>query len=267
VTFCLAYYAALLANLRAAGREPVSVLAALDAPDQRHAALCILRHDVDRLPGRALALARLEAGAGVRATYYFRCAARGRFPETAVAAIESLGHEVGYHYETLSRHGGDLAAARAAFADNLAAFRRIAPCATVSMHGAPLSRYNNQELLVGLDLAQFGLRGDAVLDLARLDPLYITDTGGAWNAGGGRNVRDIGGELAVAVPDLSDPAAAVPFLRAHARPIYISSHPERWPEGLAGRVQVRLTDGVVNTAKHGLHAIRALLAPRLRAGA
>lgn len=32
----------------------------------------ILRHDVDRLPGNALKMARLEHEMGVQATYYFR---------------------------------------------------------------------------------------------------------------------------------------------------------------------------------------------------
>jgi hypothetical protein len=266
VTFSLAYYDALLANLEAANRVPARVVDAFDATAASWASLCILRHDVDRLPWRAVAMARLEAGHGIRATYYFRCSVEGRFPEEAIRTISAQGHEVGYHYETLSQHAGDTVRALAAFERNLESFRRIAPCETVSMHGAPLSRHNNQDLLVGIDLARFGLRGDAVLDLARIRPIYITDTGGSWNAGGGRNFRDIGGELAPAVPDLADPHSAVPFLKAFARPLYISSHPERWPRTLAGRIQSRLSDALVNAAKHSLLNVRAALARSGQAG-
>ena len=32
----------------------------------------LMRHDIDRKPGNALSTARVEAGSGIRATYYFR---------------------------------------------------------------------------------------------------------------------------------------------------------------------------------------------------
>ncbi len=60
----------------------------------------IMRHDVDKLPGNALKMARLENEMGVAATYYFR-AVPVSWDEGIMREIVSMGHEVGYHYENL----------------------------------------------------------------------------------------------------------------------------------------------------------------------
>jgi hypothetical protein len=54
-------------------------------------------------------MARLETDRGFRATYYFHGPHRGRvFDVRAMTELERMGHEVGYHYETLDRAGGDM---------------------------------------------------------------------------------------------------------------------------------------------------------------
>ncbi len=57
----------------------------------------ILRHDVDLLPGHSLCIARLEAGEGARASYYFRAVPES-WDEAVIREISRLRHEVGYHY-------------------------------------------------------------------------------------------------------------------------------------------------------------------------
>ena len=59
-----------------------------------------MRHDVDKLPGNALKMARLEHEMGVKATYYFR-AVPVSWDEGIIREIAGMGHEVGYHYENL----------------------------------------------------------------------------------------------------------------------------------------------------------------------
>jgi peptidoglycan/xylan/chitin deacetylase (PgdA/CDA1 family) len=65
----------------------------------------ILRHDVDLSPERALAMARIEADLGVTSTYFFLLTAPvydlldPRHRE-ALWEIESLGHDVGLHFDT-----------------------------------------------------------------------------------------------------------------------------------------------------------------------
>lgn len=67
-------------------------------PGRKH---ILVRHDVDRTPGKALKLARLEQKMAIQATYYFRttaiCSQLGIIRE-----ISNYGHEIGYHYENLS---------------------------------------------------------------------------------------------------------------------------------------------------------------------
>jgi hypothetical protein len=79
-----------------------------DARDFRNKALpqrfLLLRHDVDFCPRRALAMARLEAGAGYRATYFFLLTSEVYNLLTsewlgALREIVALGHEVGLHYD------------------------------------------------------------------------------------------------------------------------------------------------------------------------
>lgn len=60
--------------------------------------VCILRHDVDKLPLNSLATALIEHELGIKGSYYFRIVPES-FDETIIKKIAGLGHEVGYHYE------------------------------------------------------------------------------------------------------------------------------------------------------------------------
>lgn len=61
----------------------------------------ILRHDVDRLPGNAFVIAKIEKEAGIKARYYFRIV-KESYDENIIKQIAEMGHEIGYHYENLS---------------------------------------------------------------------------------------------------------------------------------------------------------------------
>ena len=248
MTFSLSYYHKLIVNLRSAGRTFSTVVAATEKSGAEVGRLCILRHDVDRIPRRSLAMSKIENQLGVKATYYFRCSKDGRFPTDYVEQIAALGHEVGYHFETLSQFQGNSTKAVEAFERNLAHFRSIAPCKSVSMHGAPLTRHNNQDLAKFVNFAGLGLI-DAVYDLASLYPIYFTDTGGAWNVSGHRNRRDIVGELARSVPDFLRASELAAYSTDFPRPLYFNTHPERWPQSGAGSIQVGVTDTLTNIAK------------------
>ena len=228
MSFLLSEYQALLRTAEKSGRIPCGVLEyfQVDQHDKSGSKL-ILRHDVDRLADRAVAMAELEKAAGVSSTYYFRCTWDGRFPAKYIELIANLGHEIGYHYECLSAMRGDRGAALSAFERNLSNLRKIAPCSTVAMHGAPLSRYHNQELLVGRDLGEFDLRADASLSFAAIELAYFTDTGGRWNASAAENFRDRVGISHGSSPPPS--ASEFPaWLCSYRNPVYVSTHPERW---------------------------------------
>lgn len=210
------------------GRTPVSVSDYLLSDDQhKSSSSFILRHDVDRMVRRAVAMAELEAKRSVRSTYYFRCSQNGGFPREAVAEISAMGHETGYHYECLSACRGNRSAALENFERNLASLRELAPCNTVAMHGAPLSRHNNQDLLVGVDLSRYSLDGDASLSFAAMPVAYFTDTGGVWNADAAGNFRDRVGSGVRSHPDPGSCNFAG-WLGGFPGLVYISTHPERW---------------------------------------
>jgi hypothetical protein len=254
--FSLISYDALLDVLVEAGRSMMGVAAAVDVSARDETvSLAILRHDVDRLPGRAVTMARLEHHRGVRSSYYFRCNRQGAFPEAAVREVSALGHEVGYHYETLSACRGNMAAACAAFAENLGRLRALAPVRSVVQHGAPLSPHDNQRLMSSVNLDALGVI-DAAAAMNADHLVYFTDTGGRWNARGNDNLRDrVANATAVRV-DPADSVAFLDFLRSHPGSVYLSAHPERWPSSRMGRLQADWTDGAVNLAKRVLASFR-----------
>ena len=63
--------------------------------------MVVLRHDIDRKPMNALRMAELEYELGIQSTYYFRFPCT--FKPEIIRKIRDLGHEVGYHYEVLSK--------------------------------------------------------------------------------------------------------------------------------------------------------------------
>ena len=68
--------------------------------------LILLKHDVDKKPINSLNMAVLENKLGICSTYYFRIN-KSVYQVELMKQIESLGHEIGYHYEELSTSNGD----------------------------------------------------------------------------------------------------------------------------------------------------------------
>lgn len=213
-----------------------------------------LRHDVDRLPGRAVAMAREEAARGLRASYYFRCRRRGGFPDAAVRAVSALGHEVGFHYECLARERGDAEAAFGRFRRELAQLRELAEVRTAAAHGSPLSRFDDRELLSDERLAACDLAGDAYRSIDHAAVLHLTDSGGHFGAELNLRDRVEGRQL----PGRFGPEGLARALDPAVEPLAVlSCHPERWPQGPAGLCQAQLADGGAGLAKRLLRAVRA----------
>lgn len=209
-----------------------------------------LRHDVDRLVFRAVNMAAAERDLGVRATYYFRCNAAMRFPEQAIRRTAEMGHEVGFHYETVVRMKGVATDVLRRFSEELAALRRIAVVTTATAHGSPLSKLSNMGYTRSLDLAQFGLAGDPAISIDFNRALYASDTGGTY--GSRHNYRDWsdGRNLASAM----SPVELADWLDPGREPVVvISSHPERWATTSTGLWQARATDALVNLLKFAVN--------------
>jgi hypothetical protein len=202
------------------------------ASEPRPQAFCIIRHDVDRRPRKALHMAKMESSMDIRATYYFR-AKPHVFKPDIIKAIARMGHEIGYHYESLCDARGDMHAALNDFDENLAKFRKWVPVNTVAMHGRPLSPFDSRELWRSSDrkkllLEHHQILGEVYLDIDYSNIAYLTDTGRNWSPWRA-NLRDRVDSMAL--PTLQGGEDLLQFLRSKTSSrVLLQVHPERWAE-------------------------------------
>ena len=140
----------------------------------------ILRHDVDLKPINSLNFATIEEKTGVNATYYFRTVPES-WDEGIIKTIQQMGHEVGYHYESLTSCKGNVQKAFADFTKNLERLRRLVPVRTVCMHGSPRSPYDSKDIWKEYDFRDLDVIGEPYLTTDFSKMLYLTDTGRRWD--------------------------------------------------------------------------------------
>jgi hypothetical protein len=148
----------------------------------------VLRHDVDQLPGNSLKFAEIEAKMGIQGSYYFRAVPES-WDEFMIKEIAALGHEVGYHYETMDTASGNIDLAWDQFRFHLEELRKLVVVSTICMHGSPRSKYDNKELWTKYDYKSLGLIGEPYYDINFDQVFYLTDTGRRWD-GWKTSVRD-----------------------------------------------------------------------------
>ena len=222
---------------------------------------CLLRHDVDRWPGRSLNMARMESEMGVKSTYYFRIKRNTLKPEI-IKEIEALGHEIGYHYESLSDSNGDISLAIKDFEKNLDILRRYAKIDTCAMHGRPLSPYDNRDLWESpkgkhIFKQRFHLLGEVYLDIDYKDILYINDTGRNW-ASAKANFRDK--VVSDITKDFENGEMLYDYLINNPhRKICLQIHPERWSNNFREHAMSHTMDIVVNNIKRIVELRRQLV--------
>ena len=216
----------------------------------------ILRHDVDLLPHNSLRFAKIQAERGIQATYYFRAVPQS-YDEAIIRRIAELGHEIGYHYETMDHCRGDVDKAYDAFCQNLKKFRKLASIETISMHGSPLSKYDNRTIWQKYDYKSLGLIGEPYFDIDFNTLYYLTDTGRRWD-GHLFNVRD----KATADNPLTNPEFLQ--LRFHSTQDIISTidkghfpkqamlnfHPQRWHDKPLPWLKELIWQNVKNVGKY-----------------
>jgi len=236
----------LLESLLAAGYEFRTFAAFMTqgcSPDR----LVILRHDVDARPDNALRCARLEAGFGIRGTYYFRSVKKS-FNREIMARIAELGHEIGYHYEDLARCRGDFMRAITMFEDHLSTFRNLYPVTTICMHGSPLSKWDNRRLWQRFNYRDYGIIGEPYFDVDFRQVAYLTDTGRSWN-NGRVSVRDkVDANLICPFRSTYDIGDAARQERLPAKTM-ITIHPQRWHDNYARWVQELVVQNQKNLIK------------------
>ena len=219
-----------------------------------------LRHDVDLKPLRSLRTAQMEAGMGIKATYYFRTVDES-FDPAVIKQIAASGHTIGYHYESLTTTEGDVDAAYSDFCQNLERLRTLAPVSTICMHGSPRSPYDSRDIWKHYDYHALGIDYEPYFDTDFFHTLYLTDTGRRWD-GYQVSVRDkipqhqdrwqrqgltyhTSNQLIAALGDPQSP------LRRSGLALLITTHPQRWtPPGLS-----HLSEYVTQTAKNAVKRV------------
>ena len=193
---------------------------------------CLIRHDVDRKPQNALKMARLEHATGVATTFFFRTK-KHTFNAEIISAIAALGHEIGYHYESLSDAGGDMQSALEDFESNLQRLRNIVPVSSICMHGRPLSAHDNKALWEFAEhreklIHQYHVLGEAYLDIDYTEIAYISDTGRNWTTHKANRRDHVQSKIAL---ELRNGQNLLDYLenRPHSKLIFLV-HPERWTD-------------------------------------
>ena len=193
-----------------------------------------LRHDVDKKPQNSLATAIVENELGWRATYYFRAVPES-WDEEIIRKIAALGHEIGYHYESLATCNGNIDAAWEDFKANLARLKAVVgkPVTKICMHGSPRSKWDSRDIWRKYDYRDAGVEYEPYFDVDYSKTFYLTDTGRRWD-GYKVSVRDkiphfqeiwtAEGKTYHRTNDIIN-AAKVGKL---PRNILITTHPQRW---------------------------------------
>lgn len=199
----------------------------------------IMRHDIDQSCKYALDVASVEHKYGIKATYYFRAQRRTYIPDV-IDRIASLGHEIGYHYETLDKCKGSIESAKALFLKELADFRKKYDIKTVCAHGNPLTKYDNKDIWNSLRLSDLGLLGEAFLTLDYNKFAYFSDSGRTWQ---NNKAQKMPGKDSVQTAFNNIQAKStddiIRIVKEGTLPnICILTHPERWSKDMisfAGR--------------------------------
>ena len=193
-------------------------------------------------------MAKMEHKLGVTASYYFR-AVPASWDEGIIRRIFILGHEVGYHYESLSACNGNTERAFSDFKLNLKKLRTIAPVKTICMHGRPLSSVNNLDLWKEYEYKPLGVIGEPYLDVNYRNVFYITDTGRKWNSTGTsvRDRVDSGFNIFIKNTFYLISLAEQGLLPDH---VMLNVHPQRWHDRLLPWMSEFALQNIKNTAKH-----------------
>ncbi len=186
----------------------------------------ILRYDVDLLPKNSLRFARIQHELGIKGSYYFRAVPES-WDENIILEIAKLGHEVGYHYETMDTARGDIDLAMSQFKQHLNKLRKLVEVKTICMHGSPRSKFDNKALWKKFDYRDFGIIGEPYFDIDFNKVFYLTDTGRRWD-GGNVSVRDKVNSSINKTYHSTDQIIKASNEKELSDQIMFTFHPQRW---------------------------------------
>jgi hypothetical protein len=194
--------------------------------DNINCKVVILRHDVDKMLKNSLKVAVMEHSLGIKSTYYFRYK-KDTFDPQTIKKIANLGHEIGYHYEVLSKTKGDPQKGIKLFEKELKDFRKYVDVKTICMHGSPLSKWDSRKLWSKYNYQDFGVMGEPYFDIDYNRVAYFTDTGRRWD-GENVNIRDKVSSVKKYNYRTTDDIIAAFNGDNFPDNIMINIHPQRW---------------------------------------
>jgi len=269
--FTIKTYQRLLAQLIESGYTFQTFTGFLETPAAR---AVILRHDVDARKENSLHFAEIQHGLGIRGSYYFRVVPQS-YDEDVIKKIAGMGHEVGYHYETMdtvssksqipSRISGTkfqgpnatgidkseklIDMAYEEFCRNLEMFRKITPITTICMHGSPRSKFDNKDIWKKYDYKKLGLIGEPYYDIDFNKVAYLTDTGRRWN-GDKVSVRDkVQSRFNF---DFRSTTDIISHLDKLPDQIMFTFHPQRWHDNMLLWTKELIMQNIKNKVKYML---------------
>jgi hypothetical protein len=195
-------YKEILTAIHESGYDVVSIERYINNKDSLPEKHVIIRHDVDLDANYQLKFAELENSFGFSTSYYFRHI-EGIFDKDVISKVQSLGHEVGYHYEVFTKAKGDIKKAMELFRTEQTEFNQNWGSETVCPHGGSFvatesgyslkeifkiipkllkgnsvfSKHVNFEMWKEYTFQDFGIIGDAYESVDFSDYLYLSDTG------------------------------------------------------------------------------------------
>lgn len=183
--FTISIYKELLEAFVAGGYSFQTYRDFIQSPKER---VVILRHDVDDRNSHSFLFAEIQQSMGIQGTYYFRVVPESYHPEM-MRTMQSMGHEIGLHYEEMDFAKGNIDAAYGLFLQHLKMFREVVNVDTICMHGSPKSSFDNKEIWRHYAYQDLGLIGEPYFDLNLDEVFYLTDTGMMWD-GNKYSIRD-----------------------------------------------------------------------------
>ncbi|MFC1988445.1 hypothetical protein ACFLVJ_01250 [Chloroflexota bacterium] len=214
----------------------------------------ILRHDIDENARYALDVARVEHSLNLKATYYFRMK-RKTYVSAIMDEIAALNHEIGYHYETIDKCGGDTGKALDLFENELSVFRQRYSVKTACMHGNPISKHDNKAIWQKRKPLDFGLLGEPYLSLDYSKFAYFSDSGRTWDQNTRNKVKDRINARQNISPRNTDELIEV-IKNGEPQGICVLTHPERWSKNLSDYSKRYLIDMAYWAGKAVIHQVR-----------
>ena len=246
--FTFAKFRELCEALSSSGYELLTVRGYLQGNAQKR--FVILRHDIDVKPERGLEMAEIEKEHAIRSTYYIRMTEEV-FMADIIRKIAELGHEIGYHYETLDKARGNKKKAIELFKQELNKLREVCKVDTICAHGNSLTPWDNRRIWHNYNFEDYGIMGDAYHSINFENIIYLSDTGRTWK--NRYKVKDVVYNTHNNVfPWIKSTDDIIVFLKQNrVNQIYLLSHPW-WSDDLGACLKEFVCQKVKNVGKLGI---------------